>query len=246
MIKDSSLSNLHFLFKPFGSNWEQEQTSLLLYSEKFLLLLDDLSRIELRYITQGSGNKITRVIGSRDAEINKWNELLITDDASSDESSQLVSNLIPSDIPMNRIVLVLPDKIQLDDDGDEDQNKAKTNKSLLSTQSMELFVAGVPDAFRSKGSIKRQHSPLTIDKENLGGFSGCIRELSLNKRDFNFRSDLNGDTLDGFDIGKLINYNFILFNSLGLEISNCVISTLYQSNRRMLHGNLMDGNAMCN
>lgn len=194
MIKDSSLSNLHFLFRPFGSNWEQEQTSLLLYSEKFLLLLDDLSRVELRYITQDSGSKITRVIGSRDAEINKWNELLITNDASSDDSSQIVSNSISPEVPMNRIVLVLPDKIRLQD------YQATNNTSP--TQSMELFVAGVPDAFRSKGAIKRQHSSLTMDKENLGGFSGCIRELNLNKRAYNFRSDLNGDTLDGFDIGK--------------------------------------------
>lgn len=207
MIKDTSLSNLHFLFKPFGhSNLEKEETSLLLYSEKFLLLLDDLSRVELRYITQESGNKITRVIGSRDAEINRWNELLITNDASSDDSSQIETNLILPEITMmNRIVLVLPDKIQLLEQQQQKQQNYRATTTTNRTHSMELFVAGVPDAFRTyKGAIRRQHSSLTMDKENLGGFSGCIRELSINKRAYNFRSDLNGDTLDGFDIGKLI------------------------------------------
>lgn len=221
MIKDSSLSNLHFLFKPFGhSNLEKEETSLLLYSEKFLLLLDDLSRVELRYITQESGNKITRVIGSRDAEINRWNELLITNDASSDDLSQIETNLIlPENTMMNRIVLVLPDKIQLLEQQKQNHQATTTNKT--STHSMELFVAGVPDAFRTyKGAIKRQHSSLTMNKESLVGFSGCIRELSINKQAYNFRSDLNGDTLDGFDIGKLMMIVETLFLFQAVAVSN--------------------------
>lgn len=32
------------------------------------------------------------------------------------------------------------------------------------------------------------------------GFSGCIRSLEINGRPYDFRSDLNGDALDGFDI----------------------------------------------
>lgn len=203
MIKDSSLSNLRLLFRPQSKLASAgRETSLMLYSDKFLLLLDDLSRIELRYIMEDSGGKITRVIGSRDAELNKWNELFITTDASSDESSQLFnSNLIPARIAINRIVLVVPDKIQLNRSAATLSGtfNEKQNKQAPST---ELFVAGTPDAFRTRAGAKQQRSPLILDRETLAGFMGCMKELSINKRTYNFKSNLHGDALDGFDIGK--------------------------------------------
>ena len=39
---------------------------------------------------------------------------------------------------------------------------------------------------------------LDIDK----GFIGCVRKLEINSRNFDFRSGVKGDALDGADIGE--------------------------------------------
>lgn len=54
----------------------------------------------------------------------------------------------------------------------------------------QLFVGGSPNL----AGIKKR---LSINS----GFNGCVRQLKLNERYYNFRSDNHGDSLDGFDIG---------------------------------------------
>mgnify|MGYP000883620356 CR=1 FL=1 len=184
MLEDPYLLGLSLIFKPeLGRNFgAQIRPTLLLRSVKFSLLLDEMNRIELRYLTsQSSGGRaeITRVIGSRDVETNRWNQLIITDASSDAQEGAPIDGV-------NRIVLVTPDKISLDSNH---------------YNSSQLFVAGIPDVGQIRAGVTERESASSED--TVGGFVGCIKELQVNSRLYNFRSDLNGDTLDGFDIGKL-------------------------------------------
>lgn len=240
MITDTHLKSLRLVFKPepklgLVSN---RRTTLMLYSKRFALLLDDMSRVEFRYSSsfaaraasdeeheqQGdeetwisSGNEITRVIGSRDVVANKWNELIITDASS---ESQRTTNLISG---MERIVLVTPDKIQLSQFGGS-RLFGRQNFDNNNNTATELFVAGLPDAI---GNIvqQSQNSPNTqsdlsfptLSDKLVSGFTGCIGGLSINERVYNFRSDLNGDALDGFDIGEFSLRTTCNYDSLSIS-----------------------------
>lgn len=223
MISDSALTNLRLVFKPqsnalsqnldryFSQHKTDRTTSsrtttttiqlgsqLVLYSQKFVLLLDDMSRIELRYLDGQNNNdvgKITRVIGSRDVEQDKWNELIVTDASSDSQINNHMEGL-------TRIVLVTPDKIDL---SFKLKPEVATTNSNLASNLTELFVAGMPDALRKlsrEASDLEQAASGMLGEKLTQGFRGCIRELSINSRDYDFRSDFNGDTLDGFDIGE--------------------------------------------
>lgn len=239
MVTDPFLTNLRLVFKPqssvlslqtqrsdyltFGDSQVRQQTlsasQIILFSQKFVLLLDDMSRIELRYLDEAqrqfgshqkqNAGKITRVIGSRDVEQNKWNELIVTD-ASSD--SQKINSPIAS---LTRIVLVTPDKIDLRFVSESHQ--ANSSSSSVGSGSVgsgngvanstELFVAGLPDALQSSDSRSNSQMSSGVFGEKLAnGFVGCIGELGINQREYNLRSDLNGDALDGFDIGKCFDW----------------------------------------
>lgn len=248
MIADSALTSLRLVFKPLtegpvlvggdSSYLRVHQTGfirepdttlgsrsqLLLYSRNFALLLDDMSRIELRYLdgqnnpllikplkgSQGAGTeqtgkqnkpgKITRVIGSRDVEQNKWNELIVTDASSDSQMNEHIAGL-------TRIVLVTPDKIDLNFVGEPMRHsKATTNDTFENNSHSELFVGGMPDALhrfdRHQNDKLEQAGSGLLGEKLANGFRGCIKELSINVRDYDFRSDFNGDTLDGFDIGE--------------------------------------------
>lgn len=206
MISQSSITNLHLVFKPelpFKSG-----SSLLLHSQKFLLVLDDMQRIELRYSTQQTtmknnntndnqetiesnrnqfDRKITRVLGSKDVELNKWNELWITDGTTTTITDGDMKSLSDND---GKIILVIPERIHLDPiglDGD-------------------LFVAGIPqtNSLNSRDEMKEsfEGSQFLDNDKSIEGFRGCINELSINGRKYNFKSDVSGDALDGFDISK--------------------------------------------
>lgn len=223
MVLNSTLSRLRLLFKPefqqistkLFKKRQRQRPNLLLYSlKKFVLLLnDDMRRIELKYLNP-SNKQLTRVIGSHDVELNKWNELIVTDDASDiDYNTQYnthyntINNLNQklSDHVMenvNRIVLIIPDKILL-------REENSINRNLDNNNATELFVAGLPDSINTRMIKSRndnhqhtKHGDFFVDDKSIIGFTGCIKELQINSREYNFRSDLNGDTLDGFDIGK--------------------------------------------
>lgn len=246
MIADSALTSLRLVFKPLSESAVQvgepsylrahhqsgfmrevdattlgSKSQLLLYSQNFALLLDDMSRIELRYLDgqnnlvkplKSSGEtleqtgkqnklaKITRVIGSRDVEQNKWNELIVTDASSDSQMNEHIAGL-------TRIVLVTPDKIDLGFVGQpERHSKATLNDTFENNPRSELFVGGMPDALRQfdrhpNNKLEQAGSGL-LGEKLANGFRGCIKELSINVRDYDFKSDFNGDTLDGFDIGE--------------------------------------------
>lgn len=216
MITDSQITTLRLTFKPNYDNKymlkKDQKESLILYSKFFILLLDEMGRIELRYLTEItpsnsnnnnndysdvlSTNKITRVIGSRDVVSNNWNELIITD-ASVDlisEKEQYFDEKKNSTIDIvNRIILVTPEKI-----------------NTSSKQNSELFVGGLPRIKNNDPSTKKinyinyNNNKLFGMKSFDHGFNGCIREFSINDRIYNLKSDFNGDVLDGFDIGRFI------------------------------------------
>lgn len=216
MITEPSLRSMRLVFRPNLKLANKRQSTLLVYSKNFILLLDDSNRVELRYLTlsnkDGVGDgesgdydqnnnyeyhrdlsEVTRVIGSRDAELGKWNELIVTDASSSDSQTNFVAGL-------NRIVLVTPDKIELD--------SSKNRIGISQNISAEFFVAGLPDALRNRegAALTEQYRSRqsALGERLLGGFIGCISEFSLNQRIYNLKSDLNGDTLDGFDIGECL------------------------------------------
>lgn len=250
MITDPVLTNLRLLFKPTAetkldssahlSSPSTQQASLLLYSHRFALFLDNMGRVELRYLQQITqqeddnnnnnldhdyvGTKITddnfvsttssssseahnkiskevtRVIGSRDVEFGKWNELIITDSTSDDHKYD------PSEpLNSNTILIVTPDKIQLDMNDVTHRQQPSSREGNHS----ELFLAGLPhrtDGFNTgRTSSTSRGNRWILDGGQLGvsGFTGCIKALQINERIYGLRSDLNGDALDGFDIGKL-------------------------------------------
>lgn len=236
MTSDRLLSDLRLVFKP-QTNLDQNdmtpRSSLLLYSKKFALLLDPMNRVELRYLqtktfsnaSNASRNKeVTRVIGSRDAHMNEWNELIITDSSSDDtlevteednnNGEEKYDKIKAS--KMNKIVLITPDKIQLEGANNNNIYQHEQNDSTFT----QLFVGGLPDSMTkyTKGDTngnKNNNPTNTSDKSDARsrhwilseqssacGFTGCIMRLQLSGRDYNLKSDLNGDALDGFDIGK--------------------------------------------
>lgn len=186
MVKDLQLFKLRLLFKPVSlENVRGSSSLLVLYStNKFVLTLDESGRVELRYLSDS--DEIIRVIGSKDVELFKWNELIIID-----SSTENQFNI--DDDTINRISLITPDKIQLDN-------------PLLGAG--ELFVGGLPDSIVLSNDrlniIKNNENNNMATETTMGGkgFVGCIKEFTINHKDYNLRSDLNGDTLDGFDIGK--------------------------------------------
>lgn len=203
----------------------RRRSELLLYSSEFALFLDQsMSRIELHYLNGGHSSngglnkqQITRVMGSRDVESGQWNELVVIDSSSSSSNSMVGGeenhldsvdatdgDYVACDYDQvnnnsNRIILVTPNKISLMEDpvgvGINDENAAG-----------QLFVAGLPDSLWSSNSTSASSNRgNTADRLGLalaGGFRGCIRQLSINGRRYNFRSDLDGDALDGFDVGE--------------------------------------------
>lgn len=225
MVTDSQLTTLRLIFKPIINDnnkyfikREHTEESLILYSNFFVLLLDEMGRIELRYLTtitvddnndhykkkQKFSKEVTRVIGSRDVELNKWNELIITD-ASVDLINEDKENYYLNqkkdihnndiDVVVNKIILVTPEKI-----------------NTSSNENGELFVGGLPNNNNNVNStplIKTTDNNNNNDNNKLlgmksfnHGFIGCIKEFSINDRIYNWKSDFNGDVLDGFDIGK--------------------------------------------
>lgn len=213
------LDDLRLVFKPrLPLAGPREQPALLLLQgRKFLLLLDSMNRIELRYFSRDNPRQVIRVIGSRDAELNKWNELWVTD--ASRDNNGLADKWTWG---VNRIVLVTPDKVQLFDSTPaqrspttrhSESSEAEDRKFTSWNNSTELFVAGKPESLRrgvhdvGGGDSQTRYADGAILASTLGeeatvGFTGCIKELTINQRSYNFRSDLNGDTLDGFDIGE--------------------------------------------
>lgn len=181
MIREAQFVKLKLLFKPEAARRKNCKSLLVLYLNNFALVLDELGRIELRYFSSSSqGEQVIRVIGSRDVELNKWNELIITD-ASTD------NQLLIKDDNINRIILVTPERIPL-------------KHYLAAYLKGELFIGGLPAKSRHDAEPNQLNS--LNDDDTFTGFAGCIKEFSINERHFNLRSDLNGDTLDGFDIGK--------------------------------------------
>lgn len=198
MITEPSLTNLRLLFRPEERRRRHTKVParpqlLLQFAQEFALLLysddDDTGRVELRYserrwrrrqATDNGVGQVTRVIGSRDVELNKWNELIVTD-VTSDSQASAASHENPL-----KVILITPEQVPL---ASSDQEKSQR----------ELFVGGTPD-LAAESNEPAGYNATILDAQVVDGFVGCIRELSINGRSYNFRSDLNGDSLDGFDI----------------------------------------------
>lgn len=208
---DLELDDLRLVFKPKAAllGHRELPALLVLQGQKFLLLLDNMNRIELRYFSRDNARQVIRVIGSRDAELNRWNELRITD--ASRDNNGLADRWTPG---ANRIVLVTPDKVQLFNESQQEIPSIGTSGRARNFN--ELFVAGRPEGSTQDGQETAREttdrwtsgdfrsSASKLGERSTVGFTGCIRDLSINGRAFNFRSDLNGDTLDGLDIGELL------------------------------------------
>lgn len=212
MTTDKNLSSIRIMLKP---QFEVTKTrrrkskrrgkSLILHSKRFILLLDELNRIELRYLdiskrkNSDSETRVQfiRVIGSRDVENDKWNELLVTDNASNENINSIYGN----SEPLNKIVLVIPSQIELRPDTFKYH---ETDGSYTSEKSVEMFLGSIPKPKQVKRSSLFKRQKLFGNLTSLAGFVGCIAEVSLNERVYNLRSDLGGDILDGFDIGEFI------------------------------------------
>lgn len=222
MITNTSHINMmSLLFKPnpdeppsrllhVGNQIKPQQYKYLLSSSYFLLLLDNLNRVELRYLQVNSGEAVIRVMGSRDVATNRWNKLIITDNASgfSTSNNHIINYNDGIDrfgSAINEIVLVLPEPIGL---AKHSQDRGHG----------ELFVAGKPNIGPNSGDnnnvssdhgdarysivSQRDDDQLAADEGEITGFSGCIQNITINDRQYVLKSDLRGDILDGFDISK--------------------------------------------
>lgn len=244
MTTDSQLAYLSLDFKPIKRPTNRSlanQASILLSTSRFALVMDSTNRVELRYLQlsnhiNATREQLTRVIGSRDVLLNRWNQLVVTD-ASSDQTLEITEDADDDHDDdddnedrddreedqrdrANKIVLVMPDKIHLDD-WDELSARQKKNRHHRYHPNTELFVGGLPekvlanyqaresdinnnDLIRSESVRGDDRTRRLIRDEQSGvfGFTGCISSLQVNDRSYNMRSDLNGDALDGFDLGE--------------------------------------------
>lgn len=215
-----------------NSGQQQAQYRYLLSSSYFLLLLDNLNRIELRYLKVNSGEAIIRVMGSRDVAINQWNKLIITDNASrnrKDNFRRIINNSKQDD--MDEIILVLPEPIAISSQRDNERNTSQACG--------ELFVAGRPNQMGDRYDnnnknndnndenlrannnaqykiLSNDNNEIVIDNSDqlivndereITGFSGCIQNVTINERKYVMNSNLNGDILDGFDISEYEHYS---------------------------------------
>lgn len=234
MIKDRQLATLRLTMRPQLANSagqrrrRRDRARVLVYARDFVLLLDELGRVELRYKTTSSRQQttrrrnegeLTRVFGSRDVEPGHWNEVLVTDANSSSmsyDAARVGYEQNDARAP-NRIVLVMPNTIRLRaDNAPRQRGRAQHNAHFAG----ELFLAGLPSAARRYSSAfdvdddveaVSHTSNSIVERDSLSwwrvaqgarNFAGCVSSLQLNARTYNFRSDLRGDALDGFDIGK--------------------------------------------
>ena len=210
MVAEPELRSLRLVFRSSSSGGgggggleepdSQRKARLMLYSQRFVLLLDDMSRVELRFFSQldAHSSPVTRVIGSRDVQPDTWTELIVTQD----------DNLLePAQPHLPRVVLVTPQVVQLSSKAAATSatNIAST-ATTNSSNAAELFVGGLPEALQVVHSAPpgQLHLRHLHDRPQPEGFRGCISELRFNQRHYNFKSDLNGDALDGYDIGKLL------------------------------------------
>lgn len=217
------LSSLRLVFKPQQANWfavyntseasgapeDDEdyllwaQKQVLLASDCFLLLLDELNRVQLRYSKQHPSDATKRgqlimVLGDRDVRLDAWNELVLTrqvqttattSDNTQPSQSQSQSQSLderqrhPSE-QLNRVVLVVPDKIE------------------LPPISGELFVGGTPSGARDRLAGDPPSKRVLAYGDAYSGFVGCVGGLTLNEHEYRLSSDLAGDILDGFDLAE--------------------------------------------
>lgn len=287
MISKGSVKNLVILFKPTQRGIEERVNEAggtirskfggstrhryILSSAYFMLLIDNMNRIELRYLCGGvncnldarmmgktwSSHRTTfrnnhihnnhnkpsvrliRVMGNRDVKPNAWNKLIITDNVSSlsgAPDNEIIS--IPNE-SLNEIVLIIPDPIQINKqtsvggtmmdgrttalDVDIPEETSEIDNNLINKEharhSELLFLAGIPRLAKSwDRSNEKSPSHLNaydLHSENISGFKGCIWGVKLNDRIYRLKSDLRGDILDAFDIGKFKNNDPIVdFNSI--------------------------------
>lgn len=214
---DLTLSNMRILFKPESRVSEYPSKRLVLYSSGFILLLDEMNRVEMRYLNGLSNSReensmqMIRVIGSRDAQLDTWNELLVTDDASGSQMNSFGSTA-------SRIVLVIPNQIKISQNIENSiptdawieltgENRNTTGDNIGANPDrgspMEFFVAGIPKAKQVGRSVAISEQSMFGKLTSISGFVGCIKELSINDRVYRLKSDLMGDALDGFDLSKL-------------------------------------------
>lgn len=184
---------------------QRGRSSILLVANKFAILMDDMQRIELRYSRrqtdqdadddddahgrQPPADSTTRVIGSRDAQLDRWNTLVVTDD-----SNDLVAR---ESFGEDKIILITPEKIELADEMRNHIGPMTTNSSLG-----QLFLGGLPKSMRATSDNENRLASLLGDPSTTDGFVGCIDWLRINGRQFSLKSDLDGDVLDGFDVGE--------------------------------------------
>lgn len=228
----------------------------LLSSRHFLLLVDNMNRVELRYISRQKNNNqrnessFIRVIGSRDVISNRWNRIKILNNSAVDAKTLIKTSShqkgkkfrdsrIDDDdnqMSLNEIELNLPEAIRMT----YNNNNSKTLDTLGGSANDqdhptdyggELFIAGTPTTTSVSHEYNRHkatdeyviddpmdnrlahNKKLSYDttvsdeiRESLYGFSGCIKDLSMNQRTYRLKSDLEGDILDAFDISE---YNTI-------------------------------------
>lgn len=211
-----------------------KRSLLLYSSEFALFLDDSMSRIELQYLSNAGGritrvmgsrdvklgewNELVVIDANNNNNNNEYenNNNNILPDSSmfvrSDEDTNDEDDECDYDrANSNKIILVIPNKIELLEsvqptDKQHDNNNNNSNNNNISGSGGQLFVAGLPESLWSSDGADNgaDDTARRLSVALASGYRGCIRELSINGRRYKFRSDLNGDALDGFDVGECL------------------------------------------
>lgn len=101
----------------------------------------------------------------------------------------------PNLIPLQRWITLKVKKehnyLSMQLDGQEEVSVISNGWFDIIDYKLELFLGGSPN--------------FNLIKDRTGlqrGFTGCVRKLEINKRNYDFRADNHGDTIDGIGIGQ--------------------------------------------
>ena len=100
-------------------------------------------------------------------------------------------NLLPLQTWINLKINKAHNYLSMQLDGQEQVSTISNGFFDIIEHKLELFMGGSPN--------------FNLIKDRIGlkkGFTGCVRKLHINKRNYDFRADNHGDAIDGIGIGQ--------------------------------------------